>query len=79
MQRVCPKCNAQLERLAVKCRCGHEMPEAEGIRCSDPDAPACGVCGEQIQLMDQRCGHCGATGYPAMRPRKGRNSQGAPE
>ena len=79
MQRNCPECGARLEPLAVKCRCGCEMPEADGMRCSDPDAPVCGICGKAIELMDQQCPHCGAAGYPAMRPRLGKRSQGAPE
>jgi hypothetical protein len=79
MTRKCPACGAQLEPLGVRCTCGHEMPEAQGVRCVDPDSPVCGVCSKEIQLMDQRCPHCGAEGYPAMRPRRGKRSRGMPE
>jgi len=78
MKRKCPECGAELEPLAVRCTCGHEVPEAKGVRCADPDSPVCGICGKAIQLMDQRCPHCGAEGYPALRPRKGKTSKGAP-
>ena len=77
MNRMCPECGIKLEPSAVRCRCGYEMPEANGVRCADPDAPVCGICSKEIKLMDQRCPHCGAEGYPAMRPRKGRRSKGA--
>ena len=60
MNRMCPKCRAQMKALAVRCECGFEMPEATGVRCADPDAPVCGICSKEIQLTDQRCPHCGA-------------------
>jgi len=78
MNRTCPECGNPLEPLAVRCECGHEMPEAVGVRCANPDSPVCGICSKEIQLMDQRCPHCGAEGYPALRPRKGKTSKGAP-
>jgi hypothetical protein len=79
VKRTCPGCGNQLEPLAVRCDCGFEMPEASGVRCADPGSPVCGLCSKEIQLMDQRCPHCGAEGYPAMRPRRGKTSKGAPE
>lgn len=79
MDRKCPECGAHLEPLSVRCTCGHEMPEAQGVRCGNPDTPVCGVCAKEIKLMDQQCPHCGAEGYPAMRPRRGKRSRGAPE
>lgn len=76
--RQCPKCGAPLEPLALRCACGHELPEARDIR-SDPDAPRCGACGAAMELMALTCPRCGAGGYPALRARRGKKSLGAPE
>jgi hypothetical protein len=78
MNRTCPKCGSQLDALALRCACGHELPEARDIR-SDPDRPRCNICGGDIGLMALTCPHCGAHGYPALRPRRGKRSQGSPE
>jgi predicted amidophosphoribosyltransferase len=77
MTRHCPTCGAELVALAVRCTCGHELPEARDLR-SDPDQPTCGVCGAAIALMAERCSACGADGYPALRSRRGKKSLGAP-
>ena len=77
VRRFCPRCGAELAPLAVRCACGHELPEARDIR-SDPDRPRCGACGAAMELMAYRCAACGAEGYPALRPRRGRKSLGAP-
>ena len=76
MTRQCPKCGAHRDALAIRCTCGHELPEARDAR-SDPDAPRCGVCGAAMQLMALTCPHCGAQGYPALRPRRGKKSLGS--
>ncbi len=77
MTRHCPKCGRELASLAVRCSCGHELPEARDLR-SDPDKPHCNVCGAAIALMAVQCPACGADGYPALRGRKGKKSLGAP-
>ncbi len=71
MSRSCPKCDAALPPLAVRCQCGYALPESRDLR-SDPEEPSCGVCGTVIGLMDERCPSCGAVGYPALRPRQGK-------
>lgn len=78
MTRQCPKCGASLDALAIRCACGHELPEARDIR-SDPDTPRCGVCAAEMDLMALICPQCGAGGYPALRPRRGKKSLGSPE
>jgi hypothetical protein len=77
MVRHCPSCGAELDALAVRCRCGVSLPEAKDLR-SDPDRPACGVCGTGMALMTEQCPSCGARGYPALRARRSGRSLGAP-
>jgi rRNA maturation protein Nop10 len=76
VSRRCPKCGTELSALAVRCNCGHELPEARDLR-SDPDQPRCNTCGAAMTLMAERCPACGAGGYPALRPRRGKKSQGS--
>ena len=76
MSRHCPKCGTELSALAVRCACGYELPEARDAR-SHPDKPSCGVCGAEMELMALSCPRCGADGYPALRPRRGKKSQGS--
>lgn len=76
MRRSCPACGGALAALAVRCSCGHELPEARDAR-SDPDQPRCGVCGAAMDLMALICPHCGAGGYPALRARRGKKSLGS--
>lgn len=77
MMRCCPACGRELEAMAIRCPCGHALPEAQDAR-TDPERPRCEVCGAGIGLMDERCAACGADGYPALRPRTGRKWQGSP-
>ena len=77
MRRQCPACGAVLNPLASRCACGLELPESTDRR-SDPDRPRCGVCGAPIPLQAEHCPACGAAGYPALRARRGRRSQGPP-
>ena len=60
----------------MRCGCGYELPEARAAR-SHPDEPRCGVCGAAMPLMAVTCPACGADGYPAMRPRRGKKSLGS--
>jgi predicted amidophosphoribosyltransferase len=78
MVRHCPACGAALESFAVRCQCGAALPEAKDLR-SDPDHPACGVCGTAMPLMSESCPTCGVRGYPALRARRSNRSLGAPE
>jgi len=78
VSRFCPECNATLPPLAIRCQCGHALPESRDLR-SNPDEPSCGVCSTVIGLMDERCPSCGAVGYPALRPRQGKKCKRAGE
>jgi hypothetical protein len=78
MTRHCPSCGTELEAFAVRCRCGAALPEAKDLR-SDPDRPACGVCGAVLALMAETCPACGAQGYPALRARRSGRSLGPPD
>lgn len=78
MTRRCPQCGRELTSLEVRCTCGFELPEARDLR-SDPDHPHCAACGVSMALMAEKCPSCGATGYPALRGRRGKKSQGSPE
>ena len=77
MTRQCPSCGRELAAFAVRCSCGHTLPEAKDLR-SDPDHPSCGTCGAPLALMTETCHACGARGYPALRPRRSQKSLGAP-
>jgi predicted amidophosphoribosyltransferase len=63
--------------MVLRCDCGYQFPEAWDAL-SDPAAPRCAVCGEEIDLFSPRCPNCGAEGYPALRARRGRKTKGAP-
>jgi predicted amidophosphoribosyltransferase len=63
--------------MALRCGCGYEFPEARDAL-SDPEAPRCAVCREEIDLFAAQCPKCGAEGYPALRARRGRKTKGAP-
>ena len=76
MSRFCPQCNAKLPSLAVRCECGHALPESRDVR-SDPDEPRCGLCNAPMEIMAQRCPSCGAIGYPGLRPRQGKKCKRA--
>jgi LSD1 subclass zinc finger protein len=39
----------------------------------------CAVCGADIGAYAETCPECGETGYPALRPRKGRKFKGSPD
>ncbi|MGH7546199.1 MAG: hypothetical protein ACREKI_08465 [Gemmatimonadota bacterium] len=78
MDRTCPNCRKRLDSLALRCACGYVWPEARDIR-SDPERPRCGVCRGEMELMTERCPACGAEGYPALRPRRGKKSLGSPD
>lgn len=75
MGRVCPSCGKDLAAFAVRCECGNELPEARDLM-SDPDAPACSICHEAMDLNAEECPSCGARGYPALRPRQSKKSLG---
>ncbi len=78
MTRHCPSCGTELAASVVRCKCGAVLPEAKDLR-SDPDSPACSVCGVGMPLMAETCPACGVRGYPALRPRRSSRSLGPPD
>lgn len=72
--RRCPSCDAEVP-------CGEQTCQACGEPLSyrpDEEAVACRVCGAEIAAYTESCPECGETGYPALRPRKGKHFKGAP-
>ncbi len=70
--------------------CDAAMEAGEASRCAACGAPAgeraatgtrmeCALCGEVLWSMAETCVHCGEKGYPALRPRLGDKSLGAPD
>ncbi|MDT8436601.1 MAG: zinc ribbon domain-containing protein [Gemmatimonadota bacterium] len=74
----CPTCSTPLGPRDQTCqKCG--TPVSWDL---DPDHGAvasCGVCGTSMRAMELTCPSCGETGYPALRPRKGKGFKGSPE
>lgn len=71
----CPHCGNPIGPYDQTCqKCGaavsYEVDEG-GVGCS--------VCGADISAYTVVCPECGETGYPALRPRKGRGFKGSPE
>ena len=70
----CPACGHDLGRYDQTCqKCGKPLSY-------EPAEPAvgCSVCGERIGAYTETCPACGETGYPALRPRKGKGFKGSP-
>lgn len=74
-RRACPSCDAEVPRGEQTCNaCGEPLPYGP-----NEEAVACRVCGAEISAYTETCPECGESGYPALRPRKGRHFEGAPE
>jgi predicted nucleic acid-binding Zn ribbon protein len=71
----CPACGAAVGPNDQTCqKCGRDLswtPDEEGV--------ACAVCGTPIRAYTLTCPSCGETGYPALRPRKGKGFKGSPD
>ncbi|MFQ5689519.1 MAG: zinc-ribbon domain-containing protein [Gemmatimonadota bacterium] len=71
--RNCRKCGAPIGPADQTCqKCGAPLsyaPSQSGVRCA--------VCGKEIDAYVETCPHCGETGYPALRPRKGKGWKGS--
>jgi primosomal protein N' len=69
----CPECGAEVGIADQTCqKCGHALsyqPDEVGVHCA--------VCGSEIGAYTQKCPECGESGYPALRPRKGRKWKGS--
>lgn len=74
-ERACPSCSAGIAPGDQTCdACGEPLSHEPG----EPGV-ACRVCGAEITAYTETCPACGETGYPALRPRRGKVSEGAPE
>lgn len=73
--KTCTECGANLARGEQTCpRCGtplSHMPAEAAVGCA--------VCGAAIDAYIETCPGCGETGYPALRPRRGKGWLGAPD
>lgn len=48
-------------------------------RAMSGEPSSCAICGEVLWSLAETCRHCQGRGYPALRPRLGDKSLGAPE
>lgn len=69
----CPECSEPVGVADQTCQtCGHALsfrPDEVGVHCA--------VCGQEIGAYTETCPGCGETGYPALRPRRGRKWKGS--
>lgn len=71
----CPSCDARLPPGEQTCQeCGAPLSYDPG-----EGGVVCRVCGDEIDAFAETCPSCGERGYPALRPRKGKGFEGAPE
>ena len=72
-QTTCPTCGGAVGPADQTCQaCGHPLsyePAQPGVSCA--------VCGAEIDAYAETCPRCGETGYPALRPRRGKGWKGA--
>lgn len=71
----CSICGASVHVEASKCG---ECAAPQDERASSGERSECSRCGEVLWSLAETCPHCGARGYPALRPRLGDKSLGAP-
>lgn len=71
--KTCQSCGTELRPGDQTCaKCGTAIsyePAEAGVVCL--------VCGEAIDAYVETCPSCGETGYPALRPRRGKGWLGA--
>ena len=71
---ICPECGAEMGEFDQTCqKCGKALSYEAG-----EGHVGCTVCGADIGAYTETCPECGETGYPALRPRKGRKFKGSP-
>lgn len=71
----CPECGNEMgphDQTCQKCGVALSYEAAE-------QHVGCAVCGADIGAYTETCPECGETGYPALRPRKGRKFKGSPD
>ena len=72
---TCTVCQAQLPEGATACSaCGAPADASE----RGGEKTECRVCGGMLWSKAETCIHCDARGYPALRPKMGDKSEGAP-
>ncbi len=72
----CSICSADVHVDAMACgACGSPTDD----RAQSGERSQCTLCGGVLWSLAETCVHCGARGYPALRPRLGDKSLGAPE
>ncbi len=72
----CSICGAGIEAGTKACAaCG--APTSD--RAATGERSACPICDGTLWSMAETCVHCGAKGYPALRPRLGDKFLGAPD
>jgi hypothetical protein len=72
----CFICSTDLHVDAMGCEiCGAPTDD----RAASGDRSECSLCGNVLWSLAETCMHCQARGYPALRPRLGDKSLGAPE
>ena len=69
----CPECGEAVGAADQTCqKCGEPLsykPDEVGVHCA--------VCGAEIGAYSETCSGCGETGYPALRPRRGKKWKGS--
>ncbi len=71
----CPACGVAAGPNDQTCqKCGAALAWA-----ADEPGVGCAVCGQPISAYTLTCPRCGETGYPALRPRKGKGFRGSPD
>jgi ribosomal protein L40E len=72
----CSICGADLHMDAMSCNaCGAPTDD----RAASGERSQCALCSDVLWSLAEACVHCGSKGYPALRPRLGDKSLGAPE
>jgi hypothetical protein len=72
----CTICGTHLHPEVMSCtNCGAPTDD----RAYSGERSDCGLCGGVVWSLAETCVHCLARGYPALKPRLGDKSLGAPE
>ncbi len=72
----CSICGKYLAVEAMTCRtCGAPTDD----RATSGERSECSICSGVLWSLVETCVHCNAKGYPALRPKLGDKSRGAPE
>jgi len=78
MALSCSICGAALDADALTCS-ACAAPTGADQRAASGTRAQCAACAAVLWSLAERCPSCGARGYPALRPRLGDKSLGAPD